>query len=77
MPIYGKLGLSVKLEGVSGAMIKKALEDNLARNKDKTVSVVDYDKNGEGKLEWVIRDVEKAEAMKIFERRLSVISPNT
>ena len=76
VPIYAKLGLSVKLEGVSGSMIKKALEENLARNKDKTVSVVDYDRNGEGKLEWVIREIDKAEAMKLFERRLSVISPN-
>ena len=76
IPIYGKLGLSTKLEGVSGSMIKKALEENLARNKDKTVSVVDYDKNGEGKLEWVIRNIDKAEAMKLFENRIAVISPN-
>ena len=75
VPIYTKLGLSVKLEGVSGSMIKKALEENLARNKDKTVSVVDYDRNDEGKLEWVIREIDKADAMKLFERRLSVISP--
>ena len=75
VPIYKKLGLSVKLEGVSGSMIKKALEENLARNKDKTVSVVDYDRNDEGKLEWVIREIDKADAMKLFERRLSVISP--
>ena len=76
VPIYAKLGLSTKLEGVSGSMIKKALEENLARNKDKTVSVVDYDKNGEGKLEWVIRNIDKTEAMKLFERRIAVISPN-
>ena len=76
VPIYAKLGLSIKLEGVSGSMIRKALEENLARNKDKTVSVVDYDKNGEGKLEWVIRNIDKTEAMKLFERRIAVISPN-
>ena len=76
VPIYNKLGLSVKLEGVSGSMIRKALEDNLAKNKDTTVSVVDYDRNDEGKLEWVIREIDKAEAMKLFEKRLSVISPN-
>ena len=57
-------------------MIRKALEDNLAKNKDKTVSVVDYDRNDEGKLEWVIREIDKAEAMKLFEKRLLVISPN-
>ena len=76
VPIYAKLGLSIKLEGVSGSMIRKALEENLARNKDKTVSVVDYDKNSEGKLEWVIRNIDKTEAMKLFERRIAVISPN-
>jgi hypothetical protein len=76
VPIYSKLGLSIKLEGVSGSMIRKALEENLSRNKDKTVIVVDYDKNAEGKLEWVIRNIDKTEAMKLFERRIAVISPN-
>ena len=73
-PVYKNLGLSVRLEGVSGAMIRKALEDNLAKNKDKTVKVVDYDTNADGKLEWIIRDIDKAEAMKLFDKRLSVIS---
>lgn len=75
-PVYSKLDLSMKLEGVSVAMIQKALEENLARNNDKTISVVDYDTNDDMKLEWVIRDIDKADAMKLFEKRLNVISPN-
>lgn len=75
VPVYNKLGLSVRLEGVSNSMIRKALEDSLFKVKEKIVSVVDYDRKEDGKLEWIIRDIDKAEAMKLFERRLSVISP--
>ena len=74
-PIYAKLGLSVRLDGVSEAMIRKALEENFDKNKSKTASIVDYNKNAEGKLEWVIRDIEKPEAMKLLARRLIVICP--
>ena len=74
-PIYSKLGLSVRLEGVSGAMIRKALEDNLSKKKDKTVKVVDYERNAEGKMEWIIRDIDKTAAMQLFDKRLAVISP--
>lgn len=74
-PIYSKLGLSVRLEGVSGAMIRRALEDNLSKKKDKTVKVVDYERNAEGKMEWIIRDIDKAAAMQLFDKRLAVISP--
>ncbi len=75
-PLYSKLGLSYRLEGVSGSMIRRSLEDTLARNKDKTVKVVDYDRNADGKMEWVIREIDKPEAMKLFEKRLAVISPS-
>ena len=74
--MYSKLGLSYRLEGVSGSMIRKSLEDALNRNKDKTVKVVDYDRNADGKMEWVIREIDKSEAMKLFEKRLAVISPS-
>lgn len=74
-PLYTKLGLSYKLEGVSGSMIKKSLEDSLNRNKDKKLNVVDFDRNAEGKMEWVIREIDKLEAMRLFEKRLSVITP--
>ena len=74
-PIYSRLGLSVRLEGVSGSMIRKALEDNLARNKENAVRVVDYERNADGKMEWIIRQTDKAGAMKLFEKRLSVICP--
>ncbi len=74
-PIYLKLDLAVRLEGVSCSMIRKALEDKLAKNKDKNVQVVDLDTNSEGKMEWIIRDIDKTEAMKLFDKRLSAISP--
>ena len=73
--IYALIGLCVRLEGVSGAMIRKALEDNLSKIKEKTVKVVDYERNAEGKMEWIIRDIDKSGAMDLFDRRLAVISP--
>ena len=56
-------------------MIRKALEDNLSKKKDKTVKVVDYERNAEGKMEWIIRDIDKTAAMQLFDKRLAVISP--
>ena len=53
---------------------KKSLEDSLNRNKDKKLNVVDFDRNAEGKMEWVIREIDKLEAMRLFEKRLSVIT---
>ena len=72
-PIYSNLGLSVKLEGVSNLMIRRSLEDTLSKIKDKTVSVVDYEKNTDGKLEWIIREMDKSKALELFDKRLSAI----
>ena len=54
-------------------MIRRSLEDTLSKIKDKTVSVVDYEKNTDGKLEWIIREMDKSKALELFDKRLSAI----
>ena len=73
--VYGKLGLPVKLEGVSGAMIKKAALSALELKGRGPYEIVDYDAQGpDGKGNWVIRRVSLEEAAGIFDRRISVIT---
>ncbi|MCQ2515983.1 MAG: iron-containing alcohol dehydrogenase [Saccharofermentans sp.] len=67
--IYSVLGLPTKLEGVSAKSIVKILEQNLIKNGNIPIEIVNNNSNS-----WSIMKLEKDEALSILCNRLTVIS---
>ena len=73
--IYDVLGLPVKLEGVSSRSIMRILDENIERNGNRELEIVDM--SDEEPKKWVIKTVTADEAEDIFRKRLEVISANS
>ena len=70
--IYDILGLPVSLEGVSSKSIMRILNENMRRNGNNDIEIVDM--NDDEPRKWVVKKMNTAEATEIFRRRLEVIS---
>lgn len=70
-PVYSKLKLPNRVEGVTKTMLIKTLREQLCQRYGEVATVVDLDEDKSGR--FVVRSLEIDDCMKIFEKRINNI----